>query len=138
MGQTAQEARRQDAQKLKQAFQGGAAKLLGVQPETALAAFALGMALDLTTSKSGEDVDYALVDWDNWQRFSKDEKYTAFIQQTGISADVQRRYSPLEGTFYFALRSDNWIDDITVNIDIEAVVETPVFDVQWFLEPERP
>jgi hypothetical protein len=138
VGQTAQEARRQDAQKLKQAFQGGAAKLLGVQPETALAAFALGMALDLTTSKSGEDVDYALVDWDNWQRFSKDEKYSAFIQQTGISADVQRRYSPLEGTYYFALRSDNWIDDITVNIDIEAVVETPVFEVQWFLEPERP
>ncbi len=138
VGQAAQEARREDAQKLKQAFQGGAAKLLGVEPETALAAFALGMAIDLSTSKSGEDVDYAIVDWDNWQHFSKGENYSAFMQQTGISVDAQRRYSPLEGTFFFALRSDNWVDDITVNIDIEAVVEYPVFETQMFLEPEKP
>jgi len=138
VGQAVQEARQQDAQKLKQAFQGGAAKLLGVMPETALAAFALGMAIDLSTSKSGEDVDYAVVDWDNWQHFSKGENYSAFMQQTGISVDAQRRYAPLEGTFFFALRSDNWVDDITVNIDIEAVVETPLFETQMYLEPEKP
>ena len=138
VGQAAQEARQQDAQKLKQAFQGGAAKLLGVEPETALAAFALGMAIDLSTSKAGEDVDYAVVDWDNWQHFSKGENYTAFMQQTGISVDAQRRFAPLEGTYFFALRSDNWVDDITVNIDIEAVVETPIFETQIFLEPEKP
>lgn len=138
VGQAAQEARRQDAQKLKQAFQTGAAKLLGVEPETALAAFALGMAIDLSTSKSGEDVDYAVVDWDNWQHFSKGENYNAFMQQTGISVDAQRRYSPLEGTFFFALRSDNWVDDITVNIDIEAVVENPIFETEFFLAPEKP
>jgi hypothetical protein len=135
VGQAAQDARREDAQKLKQAFQGGAAKLLGIEPQTALAAFALGMAIDLSTSKSGEDVDYAVVDWDNWQRFSKGEDYSTFIQQTGVSVDAQRRYSPLEGTWYFALRSDNLIDDITVSIDIEAVVETPVFESAFFLEP---
>ncbi|MFN0035305.1 MAG: hypothetical protein ACKVUS_09565 [Saprospiraceae bacterium] len=138
VGQAAQEARQVDAQKLKQAFQGGAAKLLGVEPETALAAYALGMAIDLSTSKGGEDVGYAIVDWDNWQHFSKGEDYSAFMQQTGISVDAQRRYSPLEGTFFFALRSDNWVDDITVSIDIEAVVENPVFETQQFLEPERP
>lgn len=138
VGQAAQEARREDAQKLKQAFQGGAAKLLGIEPETALAAFALGMAIDLSTSKAGEDVEYAVVDWDNWQHFSKGENYTAFIQQTGISVDVQRRYSPLEGTYFFALRSDNLLDDITVNIEIEAVVETPVFETAFYLEPMRP
>lgn len=138
VGQAVQEARQQDAQKLKQAFQGGAAKLLGVEPETALAAFALGMAIDLSTSKAGEDVDYAVVDWDNWQHFSKGENYTAFMQQTGISVDAQRRFAPLEGTYFFALRSDNWVDDITVNIDIEAVVETPIFETQLFLEPEKP
>lgn len=138
VGQAVQEARQQDAQKLKQAFQGGAAKLMGVEPETALAAFALGMAIDLSTSKGGEDVDYAVVDWDNWQHFSKGENYTAFMQQTGVSVDAQRRYAPLEGTFFFALRSDNWVDDITVNIDIEAVVENPVFEIQYYLEPEKP
>ena len=138
VGQAAQEARRQDAQKLKQAFQGGAAKIMGVEPETALGAFALGMAIDLSTSKAGEDVDYAMVDWDNWQHFSKGEEYSSFMQQTGISVDAQRRYAPLEGTYFFALRSDNWVDDITVNIDIEAVVETPVFETQIFLEPEKP
>ncbi len=138
VGQAAQEARRQDAQKLKQAFQGGAAKIMGVEPETALGAFALGMAIDLSTSKAGEDVDYAVVDWDNWQHFSKGENYSAFMQQTGISVDAQRRYAPLEGTYFFALRSDNWVDDITVNIDIEAVVETPIFETQMFLESEKP
>jgi len=136
VGQAVQEARQQDAQKLKQAFQGGAAKILGVMPETALAAFALGMAIDLSTSKAGEDVDYAIVDWDNWQHFSKGEDYQAFMHQSGISVDAQRRYAPLEGTFFFALRSDNWVDDITVNIDIEAVVETPLFETQMYLEPE--
>ena len=135
VGQAAQEARQQDAQKLRQAFQGGAAKILGVQPETALAAFALGMAIDMSVSKAGEDVDYAITDWDNWQQFSKGENYTAFMQQTGISVDAQRRYAPLEGTYFFALRSDNWVDDITVNIDIEAVVETPIFETRIFLEP---
>ena len=138
VGQAAQDARREDAQKLKQALQGGAAKIMGVVPQTALGAFALGMAIDLSTSKSGEDVDYAVVDWDNWQHFSKGENYSAFMQQSGISVDAQRRYAPLEGTYFFALRSDNWVDDITVNIDIEAVVETPLFETQMFLEPERP
>jgi hypothetical protein len=138
VGQAMQEARQQDAQKLKQAFQGGAAKILGVQPQTALAAFALGMAIDLSTSKAGEDVDYAVVDWDNWQHFSKGEDYTAFMNQSGISVDAQRRYAPLEGTFFFALKSDNWVDDITVNIDIEAVVETPLFETLMYLEPKKP
>ncbi len=138
VGQAAHEARQADAQKLSQAFQGGAAKILGVQPQTALAAFALGMAINLSVSKAGEDVDYAIVDWDNWQHFSKGENYSAFMQQTGISVDAQRRYAPLEGTFFFALRSDNWVDDITVNIDIEAVVETPLFQTQTYLEPEKP
>ncbi len=138
VGQAVQEARQHDAQKLKQAFQGGASKLMGVEPETALAAFALGMAIDLSTSKGGEDVDYAVVDWDNWQHFSKGENYNALMQQTGVSVDAQRRYAPLEGTFFFALRSDNWVDDITVNIDIEVVVETPVFEIQYYLEPEKP
>jgi len=83
-------------------------------------------------------VDYAVVDWDNWQHFSKGEDYNAFINQSGISVDAQRRYAPLEGTFFFALRSDNWVDDITVNIDIEAVVETPLFETLMYLEPEKP
>jgi hypothetical protein len=96
------------------------------------------MAIDLSTSKAGEDVDYAVVDWDNWQHFSKGEDYQSFMQQTGISIDAQRRYAPLEGTYFFALRSDNWVDDITVNIDIEAVVETPLFETQLFLAPEKP
>jgi hypothetical protein len=138
VGQAVQEARQEDAQKLKQAIQGGAAKMMGVQPQTALAAFALGMAIDLSTSKAGEDVDYAIVDWDNWQHFSKSEDYNAFISQAGISVDAQRRYAPLEGTFFFALKSDNWVDDITVNIDIEAVVETPLFETLMYLEPEKP
>lgn len=138
VGQAIQEARQQDAQKLKQAFQGGAIKLMGVQPETALAAFALGMAIDLSTSKAGEDVEYALVDWKNWQAFSKGEDYSASMHQSGVSVDAQRRYAPLEGTLFFALRSDNLLDDITVNIDIEAVVETPIFETLMYLEPLRP
>lgn len=138
VGQAVTEARRQDADKLRSVLQSGAVKIMGVQPETALAAFALGMAIDLTVSKGGEDVEYALVDWSNWQQFAKNENYNAFIQQGGVSVDVQRRYSPLQGTYYVALKSDNWVDDINVTIDIEAVTELPLFDTEIYLEPVRP
>lgn len=138
VGQAVTEARRQDADKLKSVLQTGAVKIMGIQPETALAAFALGMAIDLTVSTGGEDVEYALVDWNNWQQFAKNENYNAFIQQSGVSVDVQRRYSPLEGTYFFALRSDNWVDDINVTIDIEAVTEIPLFETEIFLEAVRP
>jgi hypothetical protein len=135
VGQAANDARQQDAQKLRQAFQIGATKLLAAQPETALAAFALGMAIDMTVSKSGEDVDYAIVDWENWEKFSKEEQYKAFMQQSATSVDVQRRYNPLQGTYWFALKSNNWVDDIDVTIDIEAVTEIPLFETETVLEP---
>lgn len=137
VGQAVNDARQKDAQKLSQAFQMGSAKLLGIEPQTALAAFALGMAIDMTVSKSGEDVDYAITDWDNWQKFSTGQEYKAFMQQSTMSVDVQRRYTPLEGTYWFALRSDNWVDDINVSIEIEAVTEVPLFETELSLEPVK-
>lgn len=137
VGQATQEARRRDAEKLKTALQTGGAKIMGLQPETALAAFALGAALDLTVSTSGEDVEYAVVDYDNWTKFSDYKNYTAFMQQSGVSVDVQRRYAPLEGTYFFALKSDNWVDNINVSIDIEAVTEVPVYETEIYLEPVK-
>ena len=138
VGQATAEARRSDADKLSRALQSGSAKLLAAQPETALGAFALGLAIDLTVSTAGEDVEYALLDWVNWSKFSKGENYDAYIQQGGVSVDAQRRYTPLEGTWFFALKSDNWVDDINVNIDIEAVTEVPLFETELFLEPAQP
>jgi len=138
VGQATADARRRDADKLKSVLQSGAVKIMGVQPETALAAFALGAAIDMTVSTAGEDVEYAIVDYDNWIKFSENKPYTAFMQQSGVSVDVQRRYSPLQGTYYFALKSDNWVDDINVQIDIEAVTEVPVFETETYLEPVRP
>jgi hypothetical protein len=138
VGQNGQVARQEDAQKLTRALQTGGAKLLGTLPETALAAFALGMAIDMTVSKAGEDVEYAVVDYENWTKFAKSVEYQSFIYQGAVSVDVQRRYAPLSGTYYFALRSDNWMDDIDVTIDIEAVVETPLFETEIYLEPIRP
>ncbi|MBL7826763.1 MAG: hypothetical protein JNJ57_09040 [Saprospiraceae bacterium] len=137
VGQSTQEARQRDAQKLTQALQMGSVKLMGVEPTTALAAFALGLAIDLTVSSSGEDVEYAITDWDNWQKFSKGAPYQAHMQQTNITVDVQRRYAPLAGTYWFALRSNNWVDDINVSIEIEAVTETPLFETEIVLEPAR-
>jgi hypothetical protein len=52
--------------------------------------------------------------------------------------DVQRRYKPLEGNWFFAFKNSNWIDSIDVNIDIEAVTEVPVFSEEVYLEPVRP
>jgi len=103
-----------------------------------LGAFALGMALDMTVSTAGEDVEYALVDWDNWGKFSKGENYNAYIQQGGVSVDAQRRYSPLEGTWFFALKSDNWVDNINVTIEIEAITEVQLFATELYLEPQKP
>lgn len=136
VGQATQEARRRDAEKLKTALQTGAAKIMGFEPETALAAFALGSAIDLTVSTSGEDVEYAIVDYDNWIKFADYKNYTSHMQQSSVSVDVQRRYSPLAGTYFFALKSDNWVDNIDVSIDIEAVTEVPVFETEIYLEPQ--
>lgn len=134
VGQTLTAARQKDADQLTGALNSGAAKLLPVAPPTALAAFALGMAIDLTVPKAGEDVEYALLTADNLPKFNKREPYDAFLWQGDVSVDVQRRYAPLEGSYYFAFRSDNWMDDITVNIDIEAVTETPVYAEEVYLE----
>ncbi len=135
VGQSVTEARRQDADKLKKLLQSGAVKIMGVQPETALGAFALGMAIDLTVSTSGEDVEYALLDYDNWLKFSKNKEYNAHIYQSAISVDVQRRSSPLNGSWYFAFKSDNWMDNIDINVDIEAVTEIQLFEKETFVSP---
>ncbi len=135
VGQALMEARQKDADQLTSALNSGAAKILPVAPPTALAAFALGMAIDLTVPKAGEDVEYALLTAENLSKFKKREPYQAFIWQGDVSVDVQRRYSPLDGSYFFAFRSDNWMDDITVNVDIEAVTETPIFAEEIYLEP---
>ena len=134
VGQALMEARQKDADQLTSAINSGAAKMLPVAPETALAAFALGMAIDLTVPKAGEDVEYALLSAENLPKFKNREPYNAFIWQGDISVDVQRRYSPLDGSYFFAFRSDNWMDDITINIDIEAVTETPIYAEEIYLE----
>ncbi len=138
VGQAGIEARRKDAEKLTSNLKSGAVRMLGVEPETALAAFALGMAVDLTVSSAGEDVDYALLSPDNLPKFYAGESYDAFMFQSGVSVDVQRRSSPLEGTWIFALRSDNWMRAIDVNIDIEAVTETQLYTEEMYLEPVKP
>lgn len=137
VGQALNDARKKDADQLTSALNSGAAKLLPVAPETALAAFALGMAIDLSVPKVGEAVEYALLSGDNVEKFRKREPYQAFLWQSSVSVDVQRRYTPLEGSYYFAFRTSNWFDDITVNIDIEAVTETPIYAEEYFLEPVR-
>jgi hypothetical protein len=108
VGQAAIEARRKDAEKLTSSLKSGAVRMLGVEPETALAAFYAG------------------------------QPYDAFMFQSGVSVDAQRRSSPLEGTWFFALRSDNWMRDIDVLIDIEAVTETDLFVEEMYLEPVKP
>lgn len=138
VGQAAIEARRKDASQLTSTIKSGAVRMLGVEPETALAAFALGMAVDLTVSAAGEDVDYALLSGDNLPKFYAGQPYDAFLFQSGVSVDAQRRSSPLEGSWYFALRSDNWVRDIDVQIDIEAVTETDLFTEEMYLEPVKP
>ena len=138
VGQEVHEARRKDAQMLSRELKKGAAKALKVQPHSALAALALGMVIDLTTSTAGEDVEYALLSGANKKLFMKGEKYKAHIWQGGVSIDVQKRYKPLEGTWYFAFKNDNWLDDIDVFIDIEAVTEVPVVGEEIYLSPRRP
>lgn len=135
VGQATAEARRKDAEALKNLLQSGAAKVLAIAPQTALAAFALGAAVDLGVPKVGDVVDYALLSQENVEKFLKGEKYQAFIFQENVSADVQRRFSPLEGTWYFAFRNDNWVDDITLQVDIEAVREIPIYAEETYLEP---
>jgi hypothetical protein len=137
VGQASVEAQRRDASTLTDLLRKGAIKMANYQPQTALAAFALGVAIDMTVSTSGENVEYALVDGANLNQFLKGQNYQAFMQQSSIAVDVQRRYTPVAGTYYFALRSDNWVQDINVTIDIEAVTETPVYETETYLEPVK-
>lgn len=134
VSQSVQEARRRDAEQFNQLVQKGSTKLMAYQPETALAAFALGMAVQMTTSTAGEDIEYAIVDPTNLQKFMKGEdKYDAWIWQGAVSVDTQRRYSPLAGSYAFALKNNNLVDDVDVTLDIEAVTETPLFEEEIFL-----
>jgi hypothetical protein len=135
VGQATIDARKRDTEKITGGLKLGAAKLLGYEPTSALAIYALGMAIDLTVSKSGEDVTYALLNADNLAKFKDGKEYDTFIYQSGVSVDAQRRYAPLEGSFYFGFRNNNWLDDITVSVDIEAVTEVPQFVTEWYLEP---
>jgi hypothetical protein len=134
VGQSAANARRADAQKFSELTKSGAMKMMAVQPETALAAFALGMAVEMTVSTAGEDVEYILADAVNTQRYlNAQTTYDAFIWQGAVNVDVQRRYTPLSGTFALAFRNNNWVDDISVEVDIEAVTETPVIEMETYL-----
>jgi hypothetical protein len=138
VGQATIEARRKDSEKLSGALKTSAAKVLGYEPTSALAIYALGMAIDLSGTGSGEDVEYALVDGANLAKYAEGKPYDTYIYQAAVSSDVQRRYTPLEGSFYFGLRNKNWLDDIDVTIDIEAVTETPLFTEELYLEASRP
>jgi hypothetical protein len=135
VGQAGPEARRQDATQFSEMLKKSSVKMATYQPETALAAFALGMAIDLTKSTSGEDVEYALLTGDNFPKFTRREKYDAYVWQGGISVDAQRRVEPLAGTYFFAFRNNNWVDDVEISVDIEAVTETPVVVQEIYLEP---
>lgn len=137
VSQSVQEARRRDAEQFNELIRKGSTKIMAYQPETALAAFALGMAVQMTTSTAGEDVEYAIVDPQNLQKFMDGEdKYDAWIWQGAVSVDTQRRFNPLGGAFAFALKNNNLVDDINVTIDIEAVIETPLFEEEIFLTPQ--
>lgn len=139
VGQAGAEARAQDAQKFSSLLKAGSLKALPVQPETALAAFALGVAIDLTVrSSAGDDVNYALVDETNLALFYDEKPYKAHMSQSRVAADAQRRYTPTEGSWYFAFRNPNWVNDIGVLVEIEAVVETPIYGVESWLEPLKP
>ena len=91
VSQVAQEARRKDTELLAELTKKGAMKLVAFQPQTALAAYAMGMAVQLTTSTVGEDIEYALVDADNLQRFMRGaDQYDAYMWQGSVSVDAQR------------------------------------------------
>lgn len=138
VGQAGVEARRKDAVRYSTFLQKGATKAISYVPETALAAFAIGLAIDLTTSYAGDAVEYALLTPEQLPKFEKHERYDAFIWQGGVSVDVQKRFTPLQGTYFFALRNPNWIDPLDINIDIEAVTETQLTAEEIYAEPVRP
>jgi hypothetical protein len=136
VSQDVQAARQRDATQFNDLVRKGATKVMAASPETALAAFALGMAVQLTTSTGSEDIEYALVDTPNLRKFLDGEsKYDAHIWQGSISVDAQRRYAPLAGTYGFALKNNNYLDDVNVSIDIEAITETPQFTEEFYLIP---
>jgi hypothetical protein len=137
VSQVASEARRKDAEMLAELSKKGAMKIAAFQPQTALASYAMGVAMQLTTSTSGEDIEYALVDLPNLQRFMQGEdQYDAFIWQGSVSVDAQRRQQPLAGTYAFALKNNNVLEGVEVMVEIEAILETPILEDELYLVPQ--
>lgn len=136
VSQLAKESQRKDAEAFADLTKKGAMKLMAFQPQTALAAYAMGVAIQVTTSTSGEDIEYALVDAANLERFMRGEnQYDAYIWQGSVSVDAQRRQQPLAGGYAFVLKNNNLIDNVDVMVEIEAIIETPVFEEEIFLAP---
>ena len=139
VSQSIQDARRHDSEQFQRLVNQGATKMMAFQPETALAAFAVGMAVNMTTSAAGEDIEYAIADPTNLQKFlDGSDQYDAYIWQGAVSVDAQRRFSPLAGAYAFALKNNNLIDDVNVTVEIEAITETPLFEEEIYLEPQQP
>lgn len=136
VGQEGNESRKKDNEQLSLEIKKASTKLFGIEPTTGLAAFALGMSIDMMNSKSGEDVSYDLLDEANAQLFLSAKPYKSFFTQTGISVDAQRFENiNLPSGLAIALKSDNFLDDINVTVDIEAIVETPIIIDNWYLSP---
>jgi hypothetical protein len=139
VSQSIQDARRHDSEQFQRLVNQGATKLMAFQPETALAAFAVGMAVNMTISAAGEDIEYAIADPANLQKFlNGEEQYDAYIWQGSVSVDAQRRFTPLSGAFAFALKNNNLMDDVNVSVEIEAITETPLYEEEIYLEPQQP
>lgn len=137
VGQEAQEAKKIDMIKLRQMLESksvaGVTKAMG---GTGLEGYALGYLVELTIPKSGEDVDFSIVDYDNRQLFYSGSQYKGWKHGNGVVVDFGRLDFPTSGTIYFVFKNDNIWDNINVEIDVIAVIEVKKNKTLNYKEPK--
>ncbi|WP_294821113.1 hypothetical protein [uncultured Flavobacterium sp.] len=89
-----------------------------------LGGIAAGVVTNLVLPVNGEDVEYALVNAQNYKFFLENKPYKSFDSGKGIAG--YKRISDadkLQGKFTIALSNDNLVQPIDVNVKVAVIIE---------------
>ena len=118
--QAGQEAYEQASKELSIHVAPGVAKIPGYGP---LAALALGSVHYISRLQKGEDVEYYLVEGDNYSLFNNDQPFH-YIKKGKVINDFSLMTTTLKGTYHFCLLNDNAVMGINVVVKVTAIVVT--------------
>lgn len=89
-----------------------------------LGGIAAGAITNLMLPVNGEDVEYALVNDQNYKLFLEDKPYKSFDSGKGIAGYKRiTDADKLQGKFNIALANDNLVQPIDINVKVAVIIE---------------